>query len=67
MITNSLVLTEIAHDNDISVSQAEVNEELEQRAREAGADRKVMEQVMQDQGEMSRWSTKSLCGRYWTT
>jgi FKBP-type peptidyl-prolyl cis-trans isomerase (trigger factor) len=54
VITNTLVLSRIAHDNDISVSQAEVDAELQARAAEAGADPKVMRQVMQDQGEMNR-------------
>src|SRR5439155_561191 len=54
ILTNTLVLSRIAHDNDISVADAEVTEELNQRAAAAGADPKVMRQVMQDQGEMSR-------------
>jgi FKBP-type peptidyl-prolyl cis-trans isomerase (trigger factor) len=54
VLTNTLVLTRIAHDNDISVSQAEVQEELKARAAASGADPKVMQQVMQDQGEMNR-------------
>jgi trigger factor len=54
VITNTLVLSRVAHDNDISVSAAEIQEELERRAKEAGADPKVMKQVLQDQGEMNR-------------
>ncbi len=54
VITNTLVLSRIAHDNDISVSQAEVEAELKTRAAEAGADPKVMREVLQDQGEMNR-------------
>src|SRR5205085_8335823 len=54
ILTNTLVLSRIAHDNDISVTDDEVAEELNQRAAAAGADPKVMRQVMQDQGEMSR-------------
>jgi trigger factor len=54
VITNTLVLSRIAHDNDISVSQAEVEAELKARAAEAGADPKVMREVLQDQGEMNR-------------
>jgi trigger factor len=54
VITNTLVLSRIAHDNDISASQAEVQEELERRAQETGADPKVMRQVLQDQGELNR-------------
>jgi trigger factor len=54
VITNTLVLSRIANDNDISVSDTEVREELERRAKEAGADPKVMRQVLQDQGEMNR-------------
>jgi trigger factor len=54
VITNTLVLSRIAHDNDISASQAEVQEELERRAKETGADPKVMRQVLQDQGELNR-------------
>jgi trigger factor len=54
VLTNTLVLSRVAHDNDISVSQAEVEAELKTRAAEAGADPKVMRQVMQDQGEMNR-------------
>jgi trigger factor len=54
VLTNTLVLSRVAHDNDISVSQAEVEAELKARAAEAGADPKVMRQVMQDQGEMNR-------------
>jgi trigger factor len=54
ILTNTLVLSRIAHDNDISVSQEEVMEELNRRAQATGADPKVMRQVMQDQGEMSR-------------
>jgi trigger factor len=54
ILTNTLILSHIAHDNDISVSKAEVEEELNRRAAAAGADPKVMRQVMQDQGEMNR-------------
>lgn len=54
VLANTLVLTRIAHDNDISVSEAEVQEELQARAAATGADPKVMRQVMQDQGEMNR-------------
>ena len=54
MITNTLVLSRIAHDNDISVRDAEVREELEQRAGRRSADPKVMRQVLQDKGEMNR-------------
>jgi trigger factor len=54
VITNTLVLTRIAHDNTISVSQAEIEAELQRRAAESGADPQVMKQVMQDQGEMNR-------------
>jgi len=54
VITNTLVLSRVAHDNDISVSRAEIEAELKARAQAAGADPKVMQQVMQDQGEMNR-------------
>ena len=54
VLANSLVLGRIAHDNDISVSQAEIDAELKARAAEAGADPKVMRQVLQDQGEMNQ-------------
>ena len=54
VITNTLVLSRIAHDNDISVSKAEIEAELKARAQAAGADPQVMQQVMQDQGEMNR-------------
>jgi trigger factor len=54
VITNTLVLSRVAHDNDISVSKAEIEAELKARAQAAGADPKVMQQVMQDQGEMNR-------------
>jgi trigger factor len=54
VITNTLVLSRLAHDNDISVSEVEIQEELQARAKEAGADPKVMQQVLQDQGEMNR-------------
>ena len=54
MLANSLVLGRIAHDNDISVSQAEIDAELKARAAEAGADPKVMRQVLQDQGEINQ-------------
>jgi FKBP-type peptidyl-prolyl cis-trans isomerase (trigger factor) len=54
VITNTLVLSRIAHDNDISVSKAEIEAELKTRAQAAGADPQVMKQVMNDQGEMNR-------------
>ena len=54
VLANSLVLGRIAHDNDISVSQAEIDAELKARAAEAGADPKVMRQVLQDQGEINQ-------------
>jgi trigger factor len=54
VITNTLVLSRVAHDNDISVSKAEIEAELKSRAEAAGADLSVMQQVLQDQGEMNR-------------
>jgi FKBP-type peptidyl-prolyl cis-trans isomerase (trigger factor) len=54
VITNTLVLSRVAHDNDISVSKTEIEAELKSRAEAAGADLSVMQQVLQDQGEMNR-------------
>lgn len=52
-IANTLVLMEIARENDLKVEESEVDEEINRRAEASETDPKVMRRVFEEQGDLT--------------